>query len=294
MNNHDKYYHISCSLDIDDSIECVEENGKKINTALEKINNDLILTYSPGDNVFKYSIEIRSNTLFRVVCNGETFSEFTWGNERYTRWATKHYVNRLTCLLSKNINILRINNNVLVGFNNTFNYNILYKEISILDEWKIISNFNVYNMYTVIYDLDIPLDKISPPLLPGKKVKDFVQKLVESSIFLSTLKTNKYLDLFSNILSNAIVYKKYPYVILAYMAFRENALNKITLDNKSCIEYNEENGYVVIGNKCTDRLRLFIIGSNGFLSIVLDKDKRYKISRKLFGLIERIISWRLA
>ena len=75
--------------------------------------------------------------------------------------------------------------------------------------------------------------------------------------------------------------------------YKRQILREIVLNRESCIEYGEENSHVVISNKCTDKLRLFIIGSNGFLYTVLDKNKDYKMSRELIGLIERIISWRL-
>ena len=295
MDKDDKRYQIYCSLNNENIIECIDENGRKIDTTLEIIDKDnLILIYSPDENLFKYSIEIKTNTLYRIICNGEIFSEFTWGNERYTRWDTRHYVNRLTCLFSKNINLIRINKDLLVGFNTTLNYDLLGKEINIINEWKTISNFNIYDMYTIVYDLDIPLDKISPPLLLGKEIQSFTQKLIESSIFLNTLKGNRYINSFIDILTKAIINKKYPYIILAYIAFRENVLREIILNRKSCIEYREENSHVIISNKCTDKLRLFIIGSNGFLYTVLDKNKDYKISRELIGLIEKIISWRLS
>ncbi len=295
MIKDNKKYQIYCSLINEDFIECVDENGKRLSTTLEKIDRDnLILTYSPDENEFKYSIEIKSSTLYRILCNGEVFSEFTWGSERYTRWDTRHYVNRLTCLFSKNINLVRINEDLLVGFKTISNHDLLSKEIDIINEWKTISNLNVYDMYTIIYDLDIPIDKISPPLLPGKKIQSFTQKLIESSIFLNILKVNKHINWLIDILANAIINKRYPYILLAYMAFRENMLPKILSNSELCVKYREDYDHVVISNKCTSKLKMFIIGSNGFLYTVLDKNRDYKMPRELIGLIERIISWRLS
>ncbi len=282
-------YVFSCSLSPSKAIECFDENGDSVYVGLEIIDEDnLVLTYGSGKELFTYSIEIRASTFYRIVCNGERFSEFTWGSERFTRWDSLNAVNRITCLISRSINLFRDSNNLLIAYKDQFPETHIHKLRELNDLWRVVSHNRVYSMYTAVLGLDIDEKWVAPPLLVGNDLRMYGRKLIESTLILSGLTNTSLRDKLIELFLKGLVDGEHPYLYLGIIFFSNNAVKTYS---DECLEYSVYNKHFILSNKCSRKLRAIIVGENGFIETELKPGSEYMVSRDLIGCIRDIIGW---
>ncbi len=272
-------YGIQCRFSGGETVDCRGIDKRAI--TLVSIGSNLYrLTIAlPKPN--RYSVELELPIGLRCVCNGELYGELGWGSNRIVRFDTLNPVKQVDCIIGGSIRLMEYRD-LLIAYVGEINKELLENLYRIYSLWRTITDNKIYTRYSIIIGVDI---YPTPPLL-SSNTKLFMRGLVESTLMMqgiegsSKLSTviDKLIDSLSKQEINPLLY------VIAKQFWKNKGLAGIGAGE--CLEHSAEGGKIVVRNKCRNNIRIYIVGSKGFIETTIGPGGKATIDKELIGSLE--------